>query len=375
VITEVSPNASVKLDGSGGGQVSLTPPSGTVWRLRLAAVSTTSTAKQPQAFLYRGSSSGPVEQIDSTYLGNSASSGKVAGAPFFPGQVLWAVWKGGDAGAVATLQAYGQQGGRSDPFDSGPVGEGFPLSVATVFQAGNTIVINSAGEFVYSGVPGAGNLVASIAPGPGTDPYGNAYLAGFASYFGTNTIQMNAGELDFLLSSALQAFIGTVAHGIQLTGGTNTDAFLASLNILGGAAAQIIASPSVLAQDPNVAFTQAESWHPLTLQNGWANRGAGFIPARYRLLASPPNTVEIEGNVSSGTIANGTVLANLPATAAGPYRPAKAQSVAVQGALGTTAHSPLDPVIEAETNGDLKLFNIGAGTTSVSFHGLISLDA
>lgn len=177
---EVSPNASVTLDGSGNGQVSLGPPSGAVWRLRLASVSTTSAVKQPQAFLYRGSTSGPTEQIDSTFLGNSASSGKVAGAPFFQGQVLWAKWTGGDAGAIATLQAYGQQGRREElPFDSAAVvGEGFPLSVATVFQAGNTI-IDASGDFVYSGPPGPGNasVLSIVAPGVTADPFGNPVKA------------------------------------------------------------------------------------------------------------------------------------------------------------------------------------------------------
>jgi hypothetical protein len=61
-------------------------------------------------------------------------------------------------------------------------GEGFPLSVATIFQAGNTI-INSSGEFVYSPSPGLGNLISSVAGAAGTDQYGNAYLAGTTGYF------------------------------------------------------------------------------------------------------------------------------------------------------------------------------------------------
>lgn len=175
MITEISPAASVILDGSGNGQVPIAPPSGTVWRLRLASVSTTGTARQPQAFLYRGSTSGPLEQIDSTYLGNSASSAKVAGAPFFQGQVLWAKWTGGDPGATATLQAYGQQGRRDElPFDAA-VGEGFALNVATVFQAGNTTIINGAGTFIYAGAPAFGTLIISLASAAGVDPYGNAY--------------------------------------------------------------------------------------------------------------------------------------------------------------------------------------------------------
>ncbi len=106
---QIAPQVSVKLDGSGNGQCSLTPPSGTMWQLSLASVSTTSTGNAPKAFLYLGNSNGPLTLVDSTFLGNSASSGKVAGAPFFHGSYLWAVWTGGDAGALATLQVYGVQ--------------------------------------------------------------------------------------------------------------------------------------------------------------------------------------------------------------------------------------------------------------------------
>jgi hypothetical protein len=105
----VSPQVTVRLDAIGNGQCGLTPPSGTRWDLQLAAVSTTGTVKVPQAFLYLGSSNGPLTLVDSTYVGNSASSGKIRGAPVYPGTWIWAVWKGADALAVATLQLYGTQ--------------------------------------------------------------------------------------------------------------------------------------------------------------------------------------------------------------------------------------------------------------------------
>lgn len=38
------------------------------------------------------------------------------------------------------------------------------------------------GEFAYSPAPGTGNLIASVAASSGTDPYGNAYVAGVISY-------------------------------------------------------------------------------------------------------------------------------------------------------------------------------------------------
>jgi len=45
---------------------------------------------------------------------------------------------------------------------------------------GGTVVGGTA--LYYSGTPAAGNLVASISATSGTDPYGNAYVAGVASY-------------------------------------------------------------------------------------------------------------------------------------------------------------------------------------------------
>ena len=105
----ISPSATVKLNASGAGQCSMTPPAGTRWDLQLAAVSTTSAVNFAQAFLYLGSANGPVTLIDSTYDGNSASSDQVKGTPIYHGQYLWAKFTGGDSGAIATLQAYGQQ--------------------------------------------------------------------------------------------------------------------------------------------------------------------------------------------------------------------------------------------------------------------------
>lgn len=128
MITEVDPVAYVTLDGSGNGQVALGPPSGTKWAARLATLATSTSVKTPQAFLYRGSASGPLQLVDSTLLGNAASSQKVAGVLYYPGQKIWAKWVGGDPGAIATLQVFGQQGLRSDPFDPALVGEGFAPS-------------------------------------------------------------------------------------------------------------------------------------------------------------------------------------------------------------------------------------------------------
>jgi hypothetical protein len=105
--TPVSPSASVKLSAAGAGQVGLTPPSGVMWQLSLASVSIPSPVKIPQVFLSLGNSNGPVQLLDSSYAGASASSGKVAGTPIYPGTYIWAAWTGADANATAMLQLFG----------------------------------------------------------------------------------------------------------------------------------------------------------------------------------------------------------------------------------------------------------------------------
>lgn len=58
-------------------------------------------------------------------------------------------------------------------------------------------------------------------------------------------------------------------------------------------------------------------WRPMTLQNGWANRGAGFPPAQYRMLSN--GNVQYVLNVTGGTTTSGTVIANLPVGFRPPY--------------------------------------------------------
>lgn len=57
------------------------------------------------------------------------------------------------------------------------------------------------GFFAYDPAPGTGNLIASIAAAAGTDPYGNAYLEGVATYLpGLGTaVAMNGAFLNFYL--------------------------------------------------------------------------------------------------------------------------------------------------------------------------------
>jgi len=86
------------------------------------------------------------------------------------------------------------------------------------------------GLFVYSPVPGPGNLIFSIAAAAGTDPYGNAYLPTATSYIPSTgqTLQINGAGIQFFDSS------------------TTLEGFLSELKAIGtsGVPSIVIQSPS-----------------------------------------------------------------------------------------------------------------------------------
>lgn len=75
---------------------------------------------------------------------------------------------------------------------------GWQSAVTVQLQAGNTI-INPNGTFVYSSAPALGNLIASVAPAAGTDPFGNSYVEGIAAYghFGGDLVSLQLGTGNF----------------------------------------------------------------------------------------------------------------------------------------------------------------------------------
>jgi hypothetical protein len=78
---------------------------------------------------------------------------------------------------------------------------------------GNNFILNSDGFFMYSGVPGAGNLIASIAASSGNDEFGNPYLVGLMNYQGTGFTGFSGGNVyfgDIADGFPVAAFIGAV---------------------------------------------------------------------------------------------------------------------------------------------------------------------
>lgn len=81
------------------------------------------------------------------------------------------------------------------------------LTISGSTFTGTDFVINSSGEFFYSGTPAAGNLVSSVAPAAGTDGFGNNFLAGTATY-------ANGSGIATALAAGFVAFYsGSLAGG------------------------------------------------------------------------------------------------------------------------------------------------------------------
>lgn len=96
------------LDGSGNGRVQLGPDGpGVQWKLTLAAVRVNSAVLEPECRVYIGAQ--PLDDffVDGTFTGSMDSTGNVANFPITQGQKVWAVWIGGDPGAIATLSVLG----------------------------------------------------------------------------------------------------------------------------------------------------------------------------------------------------------------------------------------------------------------------------
>jgi hypothetical protein len=102
--------ASVTLNGSGNGTAKVGPLTAReVWSPTNASVKTNQTVitNEAQCALYSGPSATQPNFKDLTFTGSSGdASDKIAGR-LKVGNYIWAVWSGGDAGAIATLSVTG----------------------------------------------------------------------------------------------------------------------------------------------------------------------------------------------------------------------------------------------------------------------------
>jgi hypothetical protein len=122
-----------------------------------------------------------------------------------------------------------------------PGGAAGTVRARVVIVSGGT---GTFGVFVYSGAPGAGNLIASLA-GPGTtaDPFGNAVQGGGLTVYGTGGQSIFLGpvggisELEFRTGSGFEGVAANIAAGTSESGGAEVMDFLMSgpkSNVAGG---------------------------------------------------------------------------------------------------------------------------------------------
>lgn len=102
-------SVTVVLNGSGTGTAKI-GPSGAfeTWQAQAAAVSVATNSAEAQCRIYLGDSAIAPNFVDSTLSGSTGdSTGRVSARPLRLGDYIWAVWTGGDPGAVATLNVTG----------------------------------------------------------------------------------------------------------------------------------------------------------------------------------------------------------------------------------------------------------------------------
>lgn len=106
-------SATVTLNGSGNGTAKLGPLTAReTWYPSNVHVRTnqTSVTNEATCAIYVGDQAITWNFRDTTFTGSSGdSTGKVSADRIRSGQYVWAVWTGGDAGAVAVLNVTGER--------------------------------------------------------------------------------------------------------------------------------------------------------------------------------------------------------------------------------------------------------------------------
>jgi hypothetical protein len=184
-------------------------------------------------------------------------------------------------------------------------------------QAVSLIVIQAGGGFTglfeYSPTPGFGNLVYSVAPQTGTDPYGNAYRAGGTSYTQSGgtffACSVQGAQITFY-SAATAAGPWSIDSGLSSDAAGDLIATVLSAQGL-AAAAVTVGSGWVNTVLPGTSVgpgATLETWN--TLGGGLGIANLSSTHGRYRM--NPMGDVEIDivltatgaGGPASGTFTN-----------------------------------------------------------------------
>lgn len=159
------------------------------------------------------------------------------------------VWTAGDARSPQGPQA--REAARPDRRMLGTSRAGVGPAPSQGQFIGRLVVVfgtGGSGVFVYSPTPAAGNLIASIASSAGTDPYGNAYVKGIASYSGPTSVNAE------LLGSSL-IFNETSVNAAAVIGSNSSTSL-----ILSSGRVAVADTESILSLNPGLAGAVATAF-------------------------------------------------------------------------------------------------------------------
>lgn len=243
---------------------------------------------------------------------------------------------------------------------------------------GSEFIINDAGAFFYSASPAAGNLIASITSGAGSDPFGNPYLAGFNLYApGDATASLvnngNAVALQFRppgmahLTDLAQVFSFPGRAGLAdeymwlvLTGGKVNGLSDAAMQLVsehadGSVPAQIIFEfGGIIATTLTASGFSSDTWHAATLVNSWAGSG-GAGGLFYQL--TPDGQVRVIGDIINTTATGNSTCFTLPVG----YRPGTSQNRPAAWNNVVASNAASVPWVNVSTAGVVQITGIPAG--------------
>ncbi len=105
----LSETQQITLDGTGTGTARLGPAFGQSWSPSTVSVKASTAILEAQCRIYLGSDTSDVNFVDGTLSGSTGDSTDRITGPFRLPNYIFAVWTGGDAGAVATLSVLGSR--------------------------------------------------------------------------------------------------------------------------------------------------------------------------------------------------------------------------------------------------------------------------
>lgn len=266
------------------------------------------------------------------------------------------------------------------------------IFVGSVFEGVNWLQ-NGAGQFFYGNTPTTGNLAISMAPRSGNDATwingggaGNNYPAGVTVYGPNGSYaQLNSAGLTIqnvynagggLLPTTIISFAPSVSSDIvnvnstTVGGGSGVLRFNGPIELY-GTWTDIntnLLSPLTAAL-PGSFGASPETWHTMTLTNGWTV-GSGGI-ARYKLNVD--NTVSVHcANLLPGTLTSGTAIWSIPTN----YVPASTatQNFAATVASATAQGNTPSIAVRGTGTATITIQNLQANVTGLSFMIRYALD-